>query len=159
MNKNQFEPVWIKVERAKEHIRDLDLKISEFKNRHPYEFKRESDSGQGERVYSLKIHQCVPIAWGAILGDAIHNLRSALDILVYQFVVSNRHEPTTKTGFPISKDRKDFESKGPQKVRGAPSGVIALIEELRPYKGGTEVFWVLHKLDIADNTGFSFRSG
>lgn len=42
-----------------------------------------------------------PLGWGVLVGEVVHNLRSALDNLLWQLVISRGKRPSTQTQFPI----------------------------------------------------------
>ena len=72
-----------KIERAKEHIRDSDRERAAFLGGDPYtltpEFNRETSS----TLYFLDECREIPFNIPLIAGDAIHNLRTALDYLAW----------------------------------------------------------------------------
>jgi hypothetical protein len=95
-----------------------------------------------------------------IIGDCIHNLRSALDHLVYQLAVLNGSSASAaeKTAFPIC-----LRETGPNgfndRVRTSlkpfvSAAALAEIENSQPYRAysvpNEADIWVLHKLDIID---------
>jgi hypothetical protein len=95
-----------------------------------------------------------------IIGDCIHNLRSALDHLVYQLAILNRAptEAAEKTMFPVcltKGGRSGFDERVKRNV--APfvsSSALAEIERTQPYETYSvpeeSDIWILHKLDIID---------
>jgi hypothetical protein len=159
-----FTGVRIKIERAKEHVRSLKELVRGFQQSEPYRIIAEDDPDTGDLVFKVKVSGQPPPYWGAIAGDAIHNLRSSLDLLVCELVRANGKEVTDSTGFLISKSAKAFESGHLGKIKGAPKDAMRLIKEVKPYKGGDEAFWRLHRLDIADKhkllipVGVAYRS-
>ncbi|HEY8580916.1 MAG TPA: hypothetical protein VIL72_13585, partial [Beijerinckiaceae bacterium] len=92
-----------------------------------------------------------------ILGDALHNLRAALDHAYCALVIANEGTVGEYCRFPFSKngDMKSLEGslKGHEKKGCAPSQkIIALIlNEIEPFPGkkGSDLC-DLHALDIAD---------
>jgi hypothetical protein len=58
--------------------------------------------------------------------------------------------PSRGTYFPIADSWKEFEAAGHKKVQGASKNAVELIRQIRPYKGGNNTLWRLHRLDIAD---------
>lgn len=97
----------MKVKRAKEHINNLELLISGFRESKPYEVVRQEEPN-GEITFRVKVKAQPPQEWGAIIGDVIHNLRSSLDYLIWQLVLSNGKTPSKRTGFPICDNAKKF---------------------------------------------------
>src|SRR5688572_1441682 len=80
---------YIKIERAKEHVQDLETEITAFLGREPYRIVRQDDANTGEQTYRVLVSEDGPLRWGAIIGDVIHNLRTALDHLACQLVLAN----------------------------------------------------------------------
>jgi hypothetical protein len=88
-----------------------------------------------------------------LTGDAVHNLRSALDHLAWSLAgaSADRH-----TEFPIFIDEAKFRDKGRTKMRGMPSQAKKIIKSLQPYKRPhglpeeKEPLWLLQSLDIED---------
>jgi len=75
--------IFYKVERAEKHIEDLLLACEAFFDSKPYEIEIKVDPDKSERSYHLVRMAEVPDEIMLICGDAIHNLRSALDYLAY----------------------------------------------------------------------------
>jgi hypothetical protein len=67
--------------------------------------------------------------WPLLAGEAIQNLRSALDHAVYALAKKNR----SKSQFPIFTDPCEFQVKGRPLIAGVPSPVRALMERRQPY--------------------------
>ena len=140
-----------KIERAEKHIRDLENAIKSFIKTNPYAVLGQQDAETGMYVYKLKIVRHPPLGWSAILGDAIHNLRSALDILVWQLILAEGNKPSRKNAFPVSSSPKGFESHLKEKVKGVSPQALELFKAAEPYKGGKhEGLWILNELDIRD---------
>jgi hypothetical protein len=64
-----------------------------------------------------------------LAGEAVQNLRSALDHAVY--AIAKR--PTTRTQFPIFIDPCEFQVRGKPMVKGVPEPICAAIERAQPY--------------------------
>ncbi|MCH8066744.1 MAG: hypothetical protein IIC90_13115, partial [Chloroflexi bacterium] len=92
-----------------------------------------------------------------LIGDVIHNLRSALDHIVYAISFSRnpdefRDDRTTE--FPICDKPSSFASEYRQKqIRGLPLSARAIIEALQPYSGkkvSHEPLWTLREMSNVD---------
>ena len=70
------------IARANDHIGDLKSRIDAFNSQNPYAVVTERQPNTGDKVFRVKIVQPVPDALCCIIGDAVHNLRSAIDHLV-----------------------------------------------------------------------------
>ena len=85
-----------------------------------------------------------------IIGDAVHNLRSALDHLAAALVRDNCAVPTKSTYFPIGKSPSQYVISAPGQVQGMSIADEKRIDSLKPYLGGDDRFWGLHRMDITD---------
>lgn len=145
-----FSGVRVKVERAKEHIDYLGTLVRAFFRTEPYKVVSYNELDTGDLVYEVKVLAQPPLWWSAIVGDAVHNLRSSLDLLVCEMVRAEDNTVTRDTGFPIFKSAGAFKPGYDCKVKGTRQTAIDLIKEAKPYKGGNDAFWWLHQLDVTD---------
>jgi hypothetical protein len=140
-----------KQRRGLKHLRDLDSAIVEWLGEpgvepKPYRLAGEFRPKSGEYVFEgelLKPIEDDALKWGVILGDALHNLRSALDQLVAQLVLLNtRKRSTSGNAFPIcdsgatywSIGKKGEPSKRETTLKGVSDAHKALIDEMQPYR-------------------------
>ena len=139
-----------KIERAEKHIRDLQLASQAFFDSRPYEIIAEKNSDTAERTYYLGDIAEVPAEIIAICGDALHNLRSALDYLAFQ-IIRTRTKPSERSAFPIAKSSTIYmSSKARREIEVARPDAIKYIDTLEPYKGGSDALWRLKELDDID---------
>jgi hypothetical protein len=77
------------------HLSCLDKRINSFINKGKlYEFDPLDDLETGQIViYGEGIREPPVEEWGVIIGDVVHNLRSALDHLVWQLTLANGNIP------------------------------------------------------------------
>jgi hypothetical protein len=145
----QMHEARLKIERAKNHIANLDVERIKTVgvDAHlmvPY-FDAESDFTRYVLENIPAISPDIPL----ILGDAIHNLRTALDYVACQ-IVRDAGNPIKGIYFPIAETPERYESESPGKTHGMPIVAKGDIDRLRPYKGGNNLLWGLHMLDIID---------
>lgn len=143
----------VKIERAKEHIADLDSAITSFFNGSGYEIQTKDDPNTGEHIcYLTRLD--IPTTIAAIAGDAVHNLRSALDHLACQLfmVATGALTVPRRIEFPIADDPTKFKDKTfRRKIEGLRQDAIKAIDGAEPYKAGKgDALWRLHTLDIID---------
>jgi hypothetical protein len=97
-------PWLIKLARAEEHLAALSGEVADYLDQEP---ARITVDRQGE-VYELRLRVDVPppVRWSAVLGDVLHNVRSALDSLVFALLVTSGTSVTPKQehsiAFPIA---------------------------------------------------------
>jgi hypothetical protein len=139
-----------KVERAKQHIVDLNGVIRSFLDSTPYKVGPERDPQTREMTYCVTSVAPTPPAIPVLAGEVFQHLRSALDYLACQLVRANRKRPTTQTAYPIADSAAKYKSFSPKKVAGMSAGAVSFIEATKPYKGGINDLWVLHKLNNID---------
>jgi hypothetical protein len=140
----------IKVQRAKKHIYELDAEIAAFVKTNPYRAFTEEEADTGDKVWRVHVAKQPPPRWGAIVGDAVHNLRSALDLLVNQLVLANGAAVSKGTAFPIWDSEPKYKSGRPGVAKGVGKAALDALYRLKPYKGGNDALWRLHRLDIVD---------
>lgn len=140
----------LKVHRAETHVGSLHREISEFLGRSPYVVRGKTDPQTGDYVIRVVVNEDVPISLSPILGDAIHNLRAAFDLIACQ-VVALGGGNQAHAQFPIFSSSKKYFEKVDRYLGGAPQNAIDVIERFQPYHGGSnEALWLIHKLDILD---------
>lgn len=152
-------PVNAKVERAEKHISDFNTAASLFVEAGSYSVTGERDPKTRQPFYYVSEASPVPPRIMVIVGDAIQNLRSALDYLASALVSANRQTPTTVTGFPILKDPKKEELRFLSKVKGMRQEAIDEIIRQKPYRGGDATLWCLHDFSNADKHRFLLAAG
>lgn len=142
--------VTLKVDRAVYHIKELETATKRYLDSNPHSVVRKTDPQTGDYSFRLQVHKEIPMAWSAPIGDAVHNLRSALDHLMVELVLANVGTVTDATEFPIFQSLHAYSTKAAGKVMGASQPAIDLIDAAKPYKGGNDGLWLIHKLDIID---------
>jgi hypothetical protein len=139
--------VRIRIERAKKHIVDLNVVISAFYATYPYEIIANRDPNTRKPVYQLGRVNPMSGDLSAIAGDALQNLRGALDHLAWLLVLANNRSPDERTYFPISEDFPKHMAKQSGVVQNFGSAAAQIWDGVKPYKGGNDDLWLLNKLN------------
>lgn len=147
---SQAAEVRLKFGRSRHHAAELEGVIRDYVGREPFTVYTEEDQASGDLVYRVKVKESPPTEMSLLLGDAIHNTRSALDYLAWQLVIAGGGTPGTGTQFPISESQAKFNRNFRENLRGSSQAAVAAVQALKPFSGGDERFWRLHRLDIAD---------
>jgi len=128
---------WLKIGRAEEHAKAVSEEILAWKNTEPYSITSHRDT-QGHH-HHLDIHFDSRLnrdRWSVICGDCVHNLRSALDHLIYAVAVheSGINPPPDERilQFPIADDAGRF-AKQSWHIQSLSQAVRAIIESVQPY--------------------------
>lgn len=142
-----------KIHRAKKHFADLEIEAAEWadKYRDVLLGKKNPKTGEIARPYEHRRLPMVSADTLLIAGDVIHNVRSALDHLMWHLaLVGSPGIDPGRIEFPIAKDQATYETNRATKVKGLSPEAVEAIDRLKPYHGGTEAFWRIHELDIID---------
>lgn len=142
----------LKIERAKRHISDLETAVQAFFNKGPYQLIGDVDAKTGENVVRVLVNEHIPIELSAILGDAIHNLRAALDYLVCDLIRGNGDtERHYDRGFPIDEKPKVFKAgRVSKKIKGVNARAERMIRLLKANSCSNTPLFTLNWLDVID---------
>lgn len=136
--------VRMKLIRAEEHLGTLRAEFASYIESKPYQIVREPDRDpptlDPPTMVTIRLKQwTAPTArWSVIIGDIVHNLRSAIDHLAWQLVKANNGTPRTeqpRTQFPILLDRLTERGnvRAIEIAGGISPAATALVEALQPY--------------------------
>jgi hypothetical protein len=152
--------VLLKLNWAYKRIEQLNGVIDEFVDSDPYGVTVEFNANTRQIKYRATKNAVIPDDVPLLVGDIVHNLRASLDYLVTALVRRNGGKITTSTGFPIANSRAEYKPAFyKRKIRGMRKEAKQIIHDLKPYKGGNDSLWRLHRLDIIDKHRFMFTVG
>jgi hypothetical protein len=149
----RFPTARLKVHRAEEHINDLQRQIAAYLATKPIRFVR--DPNFGPAGVGLQFNRSIPKGFSLIIGDAVHNLRSALDHAVWEMIGSNAKSPeTVQYPFPREGGPTDDQSfhqtiVGRQLQLAGPK-VVDAVKRLNARPNGNAILYGVHLLDIRD---------
>lgn len=143
MAENLFSASRVKLQRARHFITELEAALGAFKADEPV-------SGvvlAGKMRVTIK-----PITdWpSAIVGDAIHSMRTALDLMASELArLKNRSDKDVY--FPFSDSAETFDDAiARRSFAKAGDDAVALLKSFEPYRGGNDRLRAVHDLDIQD---------
>jgi hypothetical protein len=140
----------LKLRRAERHIEDLAAKVDDYlSSEKSFRLGEKSDPASG-CTRTVVLGEEPPYELPLIAGDAVHNLRSALDLLVWQLVLANDGTPSERDAFPIAKDSAAYVNRANEALAQVSDAARSQIDLLKPYDGGNDDLWHVHRLDIAD---------
>jgi hypothetical protein len=127
----------LKVGRAKEHFAALGTEIKAWAESSPMAIVKEKDAeGRGHTVFAEIVRRPPLNRWSLIAGDCVHNLRSALDSLVYGIAVhetgANPPGDEKTLQFPITSSLTEFE-KQKYRIKSLSPALQFEIEKTQPY--------------------------
>jgi hypothetical protein len=152
-----------KLRRAHQHLTELDALLSRYSERNPYEVVRDdSASRPGLIMWRAHVAEQPGPEVSVVVGDVVHNLRSALDHVAVAVAPRNRRR---SAGFPIlheniwaqdetgafvngdDEKRRSYQSK----LKGMPPAAVAAIERSQPYNNPDPKHNLLYLLSILEN--------
>ena len=143
----EFGDAWEKLRWARRHYDALAPALREFEETKPYSISVQADFEAGR--YEFHLHDLEPPNpdWALILGDCIHNARSALDCLMSQLygIASGANAKDIDwLQFPvITKSEHFLGAKGIDKARKEIrfGSFLGRIEELQPFNAANPSVW------------------
>jgi hypothetical protein len=145
-----FRSAQLKIDRANHHISDVDARINIFLEANPCALRPQYNPKTAFTEYMVEDVTEVDPSISLVIGDAVHNLRAALDHLVVALVKDAGSSLTKSTYFPISDSLGKYTTTAPGQVKGISVPDEKRIDSLQPYLGGDDRFWWLHRMDITD---------
>lgn len=129
-----------KLARAEEHFRALTAQTRKVGQVKGPAFRSDRDLTNDEHAFVFEEGPKIRLQLGVVIGDIVHNARSALDALVYELVISNQGKPHRVHQFPILDSPDDWTEKvasPPKNRRGMLDSVkpahVTTIQGLQPY--------------------------
>ena len=135
----------MKIRRARRHTQELVAVWVNFIARRPITVR--IWSGERARKHETFCRERVPEDVPLLIGDAVHNIRSASDLLandLLRIAGSNKSDAR----FPFGESENDYtemEKRG--RLNGLPDDLRTMIKALKPWEGTLRA---IHKLDIVD---------
>jgi hypothetical protein len=150
----------LKLDRASHHLNTLNAKALEWREGKTHRYVSDIDRESGKQFVYIRFPEPVPAELRLIIGDCLHNLRSALDNLAYELAV--RHHGSSplpepfdrRSEFPIFGDRPMDERERRNKIGCIHPRAQAIIKRLQPHNRGdmfaSDPLWKLHQLSNMD---------
>lgn len=129
-----FEGAIGKIVRAKNQLEGLNERFRKFAEAKPYHCVEQFDArpdepSSGVYRYVVDSVSLPKREWGVLIGELVHNLRSALDHSIY----AAAKRPSRTNQFPIFTDYCDWKVKSKSMLRTVPKKIADLVEERQPY--------------------------
>lgn len=157
----------MKIDRARKQIRFLESEFQRFYDAQTYVVTQEPDFETGRKRAQFRITSEFPEDWSIIIGEIVHDLRSALDHAVYELTVRECGRPLVRTEFPVFDDEAKYlatkkngdpiPASGLYKIRGINAEAQAVVKTLQPFEfrknnaaDQEPLIGLLHELSIVD---------
>ncbi len=134
-----LDAIYAKTNRARIRLSQLKLEIDKYsrspevRDRITVEFFDEEEKFNVTLESADYPHDFVE--WSVTIGEIVHNLRSALDHLVWQLVRDNSGQPSEANMFPIVafENRDDWERISKSKLKGVSDAMKEGIKRIQPF--------------------------
>lgn len=155
-----------KIARAQQHRHDLVGRITAWAGTSRPHF--EASIAEDRLSYEVRVrmlHSPPLEEWSLILGDALHNLRSALDVLVWALA-----QPASLSGgqqqrvmWPVVVDPEKWADVASRSLASVPADVVERIRRCQPFnrpeaERDRDGLLLLHRLDIKDKHRLSLSA-
>lgn len=145
-----FEGSKRKIARANKHIAELETLLADFASKVVLNFERED---QGENwLWLPRFSMPAPCDVPIIMGDAVHNLRTSLDVMICDLARLRGASTVTRLDYPFEEDKEKLDKKlASAKYKKLGVDIHDAIRATKPFtKGGHPGLRGLHDLDILD---------
>ena len=157
---SDFNGARLKLQRAESQAKQIRREFAEWFSveNNPYSLSVENDGSAREWWVVWRVHKPLPEMWPVRIGEIVHNLRSALDHVIYEASApAPDGNPLAGTEFPIFLEeepyRKTRRGGGLYKIRGLSPEAKAFVERCQPFTCGNpkgHFLWILQELSNAD---------
>ncbi|XBQ17271.1 MAG: hypothetical protein ABL308_05180 [Oceanicaulis sp.] len=145
-----FESAKQKVERAYQHLAQLEGAAIQFFRTRPYSITADFD--EAVQLYGLRVAMTKPLppVIPLIVGDFIHNVRSALEHVASDLfaAAAGNEEARTRSKFPMHEEEKNLQREVERSAINAafPDVAKLIVDQIKPYKAGNRHLWLTGKL-------------
>lgn len=126
----------LKLLQAQRHLETVRRMEKDYIGSRPFSIERQIRNRGRRHTFIFRLHHTVPPEFGVAIGDTVHNMRSALDHLAWQFALLTK-STARATYFPLETNRKDYErtaSPAQRALRTIPHPQArAIIDQFQPF--------------------------
>lgn len=135
---------WLKWARAVEHQKALAGSTREWQAERPYRYERTDNCSDRydacvRMEWRLRLEKPYPERWSVLVGDAVTNLRAALDHALWAAVVTHSGQPSKPHAvqFPIASTRQKFVELARRLSGTVSEAALGIVEAVQPFHGGS----------------------
>jgi hypothetical protein len=142
-----FQSPKMKLERARTFMGELEAEFARYRDNDPLSVVPAILNGEPHSYIEWKGAGLLP---GALIGDTVHSLRTALDQMASELARING-KTDRDVYFPFSDGLSTFEAAiRKRRFEKAGKDAVELLRTFTPYRGGNDDLRALHDLDIQD---------
>ncbi|HVW81100.1 MAG TPA: hypothetical protein VHB69_09205 [Mycobacteriales bacterium] len=148
--------IQLRLSHASDHAETLKHQLARFPT-NDFTTLTEVEAEGLRHVYKIYKLKKTPRYWPLVLGDFLHDMRSALDNMAYAFAAQT-HDPLPdqierRIAFPITDSVGEYRNKARNLAADAGQPFADYVESVQPYGGLTSVhaaLWQLQRLNNVD---------
>lgn len=141
-----FNSAYLKLAWAREHINELEWEIADFLHVCPCESFAEPHPDKPEHtIQKIRLLRTPPERLSLIAGDAVDNLRAALDHAIYEISIPCDGPGTRSAYFPFAGSVARFEDQLKGRCADVPKDIWPLLRSFKPYEGGNRSLVALNR--------------
>ena len=124
----------LKLNRAAFHLGHLKQIVEGFSESKPYTFFVEPSPSPPDFVLRVRINHNLPNGCGLVAGDFVHNVRSALDHLIYEIsTLPADHKGRRHLYFPLCQTESEYRKNEERQLLGVGESERAIVEQFQPF--------------------------
>jgi hypothetical protein len=152
--RKEFAGSRLKIERAKHHINDLHTQIGGIAVSSLYTLRIDTNAQTGNDVLRVEFSQFLPPLedFALIIGDALHNLESAMDYAVNEVVFRRLGSHDDYTKFPFRSTRENLIAaiNGALVYKASKAVSDFIVNVAQPYEGENDPLWAFNDMNNVD---------
>lgn len=126
----------VKLDRARQTIIAVQAGIDAYHASNPYAFRTERLTDPHRLELHVESVRAPPLQLGVLIGEFVHNLRSALDQLVWSLALTRVEAPYDRLQFPIhDTPPRDWGRIVRDRLRDVPADAVDRIWRAQPFHG------------------------
>jgi hypothetical protein len=130
---NPYDGPRAKLDRAHEHLEKLKSELERDRQLNRYGFADSCDLQTRECVLYINAPGYLFARYSVLAGEAIGQMRSALDHIIWQLVPAPVEQVT---GMPVVRDHKDYQKRAAAMIAGINNSAATIIEAAQPFNDG-----------------------
>ena len=147
-----FRDARLKIDRANKHIEEIKTAVLCLHEAYISVIESDANTGGHSIKYKCPDLEDRLLQIALMTGDAVHNLRTALDYAWIATIDSLRLPQTRYTKFPFTETLKMLQDQLAERQINTANPILfeKLTADIKPYRAGNLHLWALHSLDITD---------
>jgi hypothetical protein len=160
-NAGYFYSAHRRIERAEEHLKDLESKIDEFFGEKPHTHAVERDPNGTHEIHKICFTKRFPYRWRILATETIEHLRASLDHATFAAHLAAGGDPNARyVAFPFGKSATDLDNSIRGRSKDLMPEIQTFLRTLNCYEGGNDALYILNELsNLSKHALITFIAG